>query len=61
MMNKPKKKPIKKRDKKAKEIYPPGQEINNENSEEITSAGSADAFEQTEEVTEDNFDRLDEK
>ncbi len=36
-------------------------ENNNDNNEEIYSDGSGEAFEQTEEVNEDNFDDLKEK
>ena len=45
----------------AEEILPKDEKIDNESDNEINSDGSGEAFEQTEEVTEDNFDDLKEK
>ncbi len=61
-MNDPKQKIIiDNESKEAKEILPKGERTDNESDEEITSDGSGEAFEQTEEVNEDNFDNLSEK
>lgn len=61
-MNDPKKKIIiDNENEEAKEVLPAKEKIDNESDEEIFSDGSGEAFEQTEEVREDNFDDLKEK
>ncbi len=61
-MNDPKKKIIiDNENEEAKEVLPAKEKIDNEGDEEIFSDGSGEAFEQTEEVREDNFDDLKEK
>lgn len=47
--------------KEAKEVLPAAEKIDHESDEEIYSDGSGEAFEQTEEIKEDNFDDLKEK
>ena len=51
----------KKAEERPKEASPGCKEIQTENKEKLRSDGSAEAFYQTEEVTEDNFDDLREK